>query len=172
MIGWILGLIGVGGVAALLFVPGLFAAVSTFAIGVFNALMRISIPLLLVMVGVALLAVPTMLNIAGLKRDLRKSEAMTVRVTGERDLARSDLLACQTTRRNLDAALNQQNALVEQLGEERDAAIARGNAAIRKANELSRKYRGKIARLEKSRPGLDQCASARQIIVETLGADR
>jgi chromosome segregation ATPase len=140
--------------------------------GLYRILMRISIPLLLAIVACAVLAVPTAWKLAITSGKLRKSEARVARLDDALSGARIELKTCHGNTDRLTTSLEAQNAAVDALKAESDARTARANVAIRRAQEQSRALQGKIARLERTRPSSDVCASARSLIIDTLGEDR
>lgn len=143
-----------------------------FLKGVFQALMRVSVPLLLA--GIVLMAVSGCLiwkwGVAD--RAWRKAEAKVARLDDSLQVARRDLAICAGSIDRLTASLEAQNALVDALRAEGDARTRRANAAIRRANEQARGLRARIDRLERARPSGELCESARSLIVEALREDR
>jgi hypothetical protein len=173
MIGWMLGLLGVGGIAALVFIPGLAGAAFGVGQGLFRRLMEISVPLLVA--GTVLLVWSGFLiwrwGVAAHDRDKARDQVEIV--TGERDKARIDLALCNSNVDTLTASLESQNAAIDRLKAEGDERTRRANAAIRKAQEQARGYQRRIARLEAATPASgDLCVSARSLIVDTLAEDR
>lgn len=83
-----------------------------------------------------------------------------------------DLAACKATLAQQADALSTQNVAIDRLqteGEERSRAA---DAAIRKAQQEARAYKAKAERIARAKPGPDQCASARGLIVDTLSEER
>lgn len=140
--------------------------------GVFGALMRVSVPLLLA--GLALLAVSGGLiwkwGVAD--RGWKKAEARAERLDENLQRVGRDLAACQAGIDRLTTSLEAQNAAVDALKAESDERTKRANAAIRRAQEQARGLRARIARLEQSKPSGDVCESARSLIIDTLREDR
>lgn len=177
MIGWIFGLLGVGSIAGVLalylLAPAAFLVAWTFVKGVFNTLMKISVPLLLA--GIVLLVCSGFLiwrwGIADHGRKV--AEKQIVSVTGERDKARADLSACHANVDALTVSLEAQNAAVDRLKAEGDERTRRANAAIQKAQAQAKALQGRISRLENAKPASgDLCSSARSLIIDTLEEDR
>ena len=143
-----------------------------FVRGIYDLLMRISIPLLLAGLAVAVIALPPTFKWATTAGELKKSERKVEKLGGDLKVAKSDLIACQANVDTLTFSLERQNAAVDQLKADSDARTKRANAAIARAQEQARGYRAKIHRLESAKPSGDVCTSARSLIVETLRADR
>ena len=139
---------------------------------VYDLLMRVSVPLLLALTAVAVLAIPPTFKWASTAGKLRKAEAQAAAQNDVLARTRGELTACQGDADRLTAALETQNAAIDAMKAESDARTTRANAAIRRAQEQNRALQGKIVRLERARATDDVCMSAQSLIVETLREDR
>jgi hypothetical protein len=83
-----------------------------------------------------------------------------------------DLADCRSTLGQQRDALASQNAAIEQLGIEATQRAQAADAAIRKAQDEAKVFKAKADRIAKAKPGRDQCASARSLVVETLESER
>jgi len=172
MIGWMLGLIGVGGIAALIFVPGLFAAVAAFVVGVFDVLMRVSVPLLIAMVAAVAFMLPSTWRWAVVSHRLHVSEAARASLVNTNDQLSVALETLTGNVRTLTASLRNQNAAVGRWKAESEEASRRATQAAREARAQAKRYETRIDRIRAAKPSEDVCASARALVVKTLSEDR
>lgn len=86
---------------------------------------------------------------------------------------RAKLSRCETSVDDLTRSLEDQNKAVQQLKDESDQRTRRANAAIAEARRQARGLQARVMTLQAKTPASgDLCASARQLIVETLSEDR
>lgn len=96
-----------------------------------------------------------------------------LKATGEKlDTANRNLGVCQASRDGLQAAISDQNASIRRMQEEAAQAEKIGAARLAAANKEAARHRSRADALAKAKPGPDQCASARSLIVETLQSER
>lgn len=84
----------------------------------------------------------------------------------------SDLKLCNANVDTLTATLEKQNSAVDALKAEADERTKRAREAIARAEQQAAHYRAKADRIAAATPGPDMCASARQLIVDSLAEDR
>jgi hypothetical protein len=83
-----------------------------------------------------------------------------------------DLADCRSTLGQQRDALASQNAAIEQLGLEAQERADAADKAIRQAQQEAKVYRAKAEKIARAKPGPDQCASARGLIVDALSTER
>lgn len=82
------------------------------------------------------------------------------------------LKTCEASVANLTGSLELQNDQVDLLRSESVERAQRAAEAIKRAESQTRTAQAKIDRLQRSKPSNDICASARTMIVQSLGEDR
>lgn len=172
MLTFILSLLGVGGVIALLVATGKWLMVVGLAAQVYRFLMARSIPLLLA--GLILTGSCGFLvwKWGAEAQSRRAAEKQVGTLTGKLNACSASLEKATEDLADRDEKIRRQNAAVDELKAESDAATRRADAAIRKAREQARGYEARIDRLKRARPSGDVCTSARTLIIDTLSEDR
>lgn len=101
----------------------------------------------------------------GVKADAKRSAVIIEKLDG-------DLKACRSNVDTLTIALDRQNDAVDSLKADADERTQRAQEAIRRAEQQAAHYRAKADRIAAAKPGPDMCASARQLIIDSLAEDR
>lgn len=95
------------------------------------------------------------------------------RVTGERNVAQQELGACKVNRQTLTAGIEAQNAAIGQMQRDAEIARAEGDKRLQDALRTAQTFKARAERLSRAKPSSgDLCASARDLIAETLEAER
>jgi septal ring factor EnvC (AmiA/AmiB activator) len=114
---------------------------------------------------VAVIAVAWAAHDMGEQKQLKRDQPVIAKLN-------TDLAECKATLGQQRDALKTQNDAITQMGIEAQERKAASDRDIRKARDEARVYRAKAERIAKARPGPDQCASARELIVDALGTER
>lgn len=101
----------------------------------------------------------------GIKHDAKRT-APIIKQLGD------DLKLCNANVGTLTATLEKQNSAVDALKAEADERTKRAREAIARAEQQAAHYRAKADRIAAATPGPDMCASARELIVDSLQEDR
>jgi len=143
-----------------------------FLKGIYDFLMRISIPLLLAGLAVAVFSIPPTFKWATTAGELKKSEKRVERLTTSLEQCGADLERANETIAEQDAKIGRQNDEVRKLEIASKTATKRADEAIRKAEEQARVFRNKEARLRAVKPSGDICEAGRDIMFNSLKEDR
>lgn len=101
----------------------------------------------------------------GVKADAKRSAPIIAKLG-------DDLKLCTANVDTLTATLEKQNSAVDALKAEADERTKRAREAISRAEQQAAHYRAKADRIAAATPGPDMCASARELIVNSLQEDR
>ena len=115
--------------------------------------------------GVLVIIACVMAHGAGVKAQ-RKAHAPVIA-----DL-QTNLAQCRSTVATQGAALETQNAAIDQLEAEGQARAKAADVALRQAKRDADRYRRRAAQIAAAKPTGDQCVAARDLIVTTLKEDR
>jgi hypothetical protein len=111
-------------------------------------------------------------NLAGRHFGIKDAEAKAEIVL---NTVKADLNTCRLTVATQAVSIETQNAVVDKLGADTQAAKSRHQIEMAQARNQAEVYRKRalnIARINPPPPGADQCLASQSLIIDTLSEDR